>query len=71
MPGEARTVSVELDLKQLAFHDSRMQLVVEPGEMELLVGASSTDIRLRDSFTITGDTLPVKQRIHHAKVSIQ
>ncbi|MCM1415287.1 MAG: glycoside hydrolase family 3 C-terminal domain-containing protein [bacterium] len=71
MPGEAKNVSVELDLRQLAFHDSRMQLVVEPGEMELLVGASSADIRLRDSFTITGDTLPVKQRIHRAKVSIQ
>ena len=71
MPGEARTISVELDLRQLAFHDSQMQLVVESGEMELLVGTSSTDIRLHNSFTITGDTLLVKQRIHHAKISIQ
>ncbi|MCM1099438.1 MAG: glycoside hydrolase family 3 C-terminal domain-containing protein, partial [Ruminococcus flavefaciens] len=70
-PGEAKTVSAELDLRQLAFHDSRMRLVVEPGEMELLAGASSADIRLRDRFTVTGEALPVKRRVHHAKVSVQ
>ena len=70
-PDESKTVSVELDLRQLAFHDSQMRLVVEPGEMEVLVGASSADIRLRDRFTITGSILPVTRRVHQAKVTIQ
>lgn len=70
-PGETKTVSVELSMSQLAFHDDRMELVVEPGEMELFVGASSRDIRLHSRFEITGDKLPVKKRIHTAKTTVQ
>lgn len=70
-PGETKTVKVEIDMRQLAFHDPDMQLVVEPGSMQLLVGASSTDIRLEDGFAITGQRLPIRQRVHAATVTIQ
>ncbi|MCM1039979.1 MAG: glycoside hydrolase family 3 C-terminal domain-containing protein, partial [Ruminococcus sp.] len=68
--GESKTVSVEINLSQLAFHDTSMELVVEPGEMEVFVGASSEDIRLKDRFYITGETCAVKRRAHSAKVEI-
>ena len=32
-----------------------MEFVVEPGEVEVLVGSSSEDIRLEGSFEITGE----------------
>ena len=68
--GECRTVSVEIDLSQLAFHDASMELVVEPGEMEVLVGASSEDIRLKERFCISGETCKVKRRAHSARTEI-
>jgi beta-glucosidase len=45
-PGERRRVTVELDARAFAFYDvARRDWVVEPGSFEVLVGASSTDIR--------------------------
>ncbi|MCM1221334.1 MAG: glycoside hydrolase family 3 C-terminal domain-containing protein, partial [Lachnospiraceae bacterium] len=69
--GETKTVSVEIDLSQLAFHDASMELVVEPGEMKVFVGASSEDIRLKDRFCISGETCAVKRRVHSAKVEVR
>jgi beta-glucosidase len=53
-PGETVRVAFRLDLGQLAFYDRAMELVVEPGEVEVLVGASSADLRLRASVEVTG-----------------
>ena len=61
-PGETRRVEFQLDLTQLAFHDARMRLVVEPGEVEVMVGASSADLRLEGGFTITGTRREVQPR---------
>lgn len=52
-PGERKTVTFEIPMSQTAFLDREMRWLVEQGEMEVLVGASSYDIRLRDGFTIT------------------
>lgn len=60
-PGETRTVHFDLDVRHLAFYNADMQFVVEPGEIGVLIGASSNDIRLQSSFTITGDVTPVEQ----------
>ena len=51
-PGEKKTVIFELKPDDLAFFDSRMKRVVEPGEFEILVGSSSADIRLRGIFRV-------------------
>jgi hypothetical protein len=46
-----------MQLSQLAFLDPKMRWVVEPGEMDVLIGSSSQDIRLEASFTIGGETI--------------
>lgn len=47
-PGETRTVAFELDRRALSYYDpARSDWVAEPGVFELLVGASSRDIRSR------------------------
>lgn len=46
-PGERQTVALTLDERAFAFYDpDRHAWVVEPGEFEILIGASSRDIRL-------------------------
>ncbi|MEO8604864.1 MAG: glycoside hydrolase family 3 N-terminal domain-containing protein [bacterium] len=55
-PGEARRVTFTLDASQLAFFDAGMRFVVEPGEFHVMVGTSSTDIRLTGRFTVSGAT---------------
>jgi beta-glucosidase len=42
-PGETRTVSLEITPESLAFYDTNMNHVVEPGEFEVMVGNSSRD----------------------------
>lgn len=51
-PGEKKTVSFRLTPKQLAFWNERMQHVVEPGEFDVMVGSSSSDIRLRGTLVV-------------------
>ena len=45
-PGETRTVSFELDFRAFAFyHPKYQQWITEDGEFDILIGASSADIR--------------------------
>jgi beta-glucosidase len=53
--GEKRRVVFHLDPSQLAFLDRDMRWVIDPGTVEVMVGASSTDIRARARFEIRGD----------------
>ena len=47
-PGEEKEVSFQLDKRAFAFYDTHSkEWRVEPGEFEILVGASSRDIRLK------------------------
>jgi beta-glucosidase len=55
-PGEARTVTLVLDAWELRLLDESGRWTVEPGEYQLLVGASSRDIRLRGGLAILEDT---------------
>jgi beta-glucosidase len=50
--GESRTVQLELPARDLAFWNDEMQRVVEPGEFELMIGASSKDIRLKGTIRV-------------------
>jgi beta-glucosidase len=54
-PGAAQRVTFHLDASQLAFYDRAMQLVVEPGEVEVMIGASSEDIRAAGTLELTGE----------------
>lgn len=52
-PGESQTVSIPLDRGAFAFFDQDQgRWVAESGEFQLLVGSSSRDIRLKESFTL-------------------
>jgi beta-glucosidase len=55
--GEKRRVTFTLDMSQAAFHGGDMKFAVEPGEMEIMIGASSEDIRYRVDFRIVGARL--------------
>ena len=61
-PGERAEVTFRLPLELLAFYDRHMRLVVEPGEFEVMVGASSEDIKLKGSFRVIGKTLVLGSR---------
>ncbi|MEO7932781.1 MAG: glycoside hydrolase family 3 C-terminal domain-containing protein [Chthoniobacterales bacterium] len=52
-PGEKKTVSLSLPAEKLAYWDEKTHgFVVNPGPFDVLVGASSEDIRVQDQLTI-------------------
>lgn len=52
--GEAWPISFSLDQSALAYYDpAKKDWVTEPGKYEVLVGASSRDIRVRGTFELT------------------
>ncbi len=53
-PGQTARVQFNLPVNQLAFLDSQMRWVVEPGEIRVMIGSSSADLRLRGVFNIAG-----------------
>lgn len=52
--GAEREVCLSVPVSRLAIYDAAMRQVVEPGAFELQVGASSEDIRLRDTVYVQG-----------------
>ncbi len=52
-PGETKTVSIKLDFRSFAYyHPSYSQWITEDGEFDLLIGASSADIREKVTVTL-------------------
>lgn len=51
-PGETRTVTFTLTPKHLSLIDKDFRSVVEPGDFDILIGASSTDIRLQQKLRV-------------------
>jgi beta-glucosidase len=57
-PGETTTVTLELDARSFAYyHPGHGRWITEDGDFDLLVGASATDIRLRQTVTLQGSPL--------------
>ena len=52
-PGQAKRVTFTVQPSQLAFLDREMRWLVEAGDIDVEIGASSEDIRLHGSFRIT------------------
>jgi beta-glucosidase len=69
-PGEARRVTFELPVALTGFYDRHMEFVVEPGVVEVMVGAASDDVRLAGSFTVTGATTPVARKVFGSDVTV-
>lgn len=50
--GETKTIRFIIDYEKLSFYNQQLQWVAEPGDFELMIGASSNDIRLKDNFEL-------------------
>jgi beta-glucosidase len=50
--GESKAIKFIIDKEKLSFYDQKLQWVAEPGDFELMIGASSADIRLKDNFEL-------------------
>ena len=50
--GETRTIKFIINKEKLSFFNQQLQWVAEPGDFELMIGASSKDIRLKDNFEL-------------------
>ncbi len=55
-PGEEKTVSFTLTPAQLAIWQNDTQWMIEQGDIELMIGSSSADIRLRTTIEIAEST---------------
>jgi hypothetical protein len=65
-PAETKTVYFTLDLDAFKYYkESIGEWDFDPGEFEILIGASSSDIRLRDTLSLTADmVLPEAIRVY-------
>ncbi|HSK87344.1 MAG TPA: glycoside hydrolase family 3 C-terminal domain-containing protein, partial [Anaerolineales bacterium] len=71
-PGEARTITFHLPVNQLAFYSVDLDLILEPGRIDVMLGSSSEDIRLHGQFEIVGaKKIAVKERVLACPVSIE
>lgn len=51
-PGESKTVKFTINNEKLSFYNNALQFLSEPGEFDVMIGASSRDIRLTDTFNL-------------------
>ncbi len=58
-PGEKCEVVMDLPMSQLGFLNENREFVVEPGNMDIMVGSSSDRIHHTLSFAITGEIKPL------------
>ena len=54
-PGEQKKITFIMSADMLAFTGLDYKKIIEPGEIKIMIGSSSKDIRLEASFTLTGE----------------
>ena len=72
--GETARVKMLLTPASLSLLDANMERVVEPGEFDIMIGASSTDIRLQDVLAVTapdGAACEVRKTANRFPVSME
>ena len=72
--GETARVKMLLTPESLSLLDANMERVVEPGEFDIMIGASSTDIRLQDVLAVTapdGAACEVRKTANRFPVSME
>jgi beta-glucosidase len=61
-PGEETEIVIDLDRRAFSYYNTKINgWVAEPGTYEILVGASSRDIRLNTALEVTGAQTPAPQ----------
>ena len=63
--GDVATVTFQLQPALLAYYDVDMNLVVTPGQVELMAGPSSATLPLSTAFTISGEIAMLASRTVH------
>ncbi|MDI5896364.1 beta-glucosidase BglX [Flavobacterium algoritolerans] len=48
--GETKTIKFIIDKEKLSFYNAALQWIAEPGDFDLMIGSSSSDIRLKTTF---------------------
>lgn len=51
-PGEKKTIRFVISREKLSFYNAKLKWDAEPGDFDLMIGSSSADIRLKDSFRL-------------------
>jgi beta-glucosidase len=71
-PGETKLVTFHLPVNQLAFYNNDLELVLEPGPIDVWIGSSSEDIRLCGRLEIIGGSkMVVDKRVFFCPVDVE
>ncbi|WP_159888610.1 glycoside hydrolase family 3 N-terminal domain-containing protein [Paenibacillus puerhi] len=54
-PGERKRLSFQVSMTQLCFLDRKMQWIIEPGMMSVMIGTSSRELKWEETFEIVGN----------------
>ena len=50
--GESKTIEFTIDKEKLSFYNDKLEWIAEPGDFEVMIGASSADIKLKSNFEL-------------------
>ncbi|PBJ13300.1 beta-glucosidase BglX [Flavobacterium sp. ACN6] len=50
--GESKTIEFTIDKEKLSFYNDKLEWKAEPGDFEVMIGASSADIKLKSDFEL-------------------
>ncbi|OIV42954.1 glycoside hydrolase family 3 N-terminal domain-containing protein [Flavobacterium johnsoniae] len=50
--GESKTIEFTIDKEKLSFYNDKIEWIAEQGDFEVMIGASSADIKLRSDFEL-------------------
>ncbi len=50
--GESKTIEFTIEKEKLSFYNNKLEWTAEPGDFEVMIGASSADIKLRSNFEL-------------------
>jgi beta-glucosidase len=50
--GESKTIEFTIDKEKLSFYNDKLEWITEPGDFEVMIGASSADIKLKSDFEL-------------------
>jgi beta-glucosidase len=53
--GETKTIKFQIDKQKLSFYNDALEWIAEPGDFDLMIGSSSSDIRVRDTFELVNE----------------